>query len=250
MALVERGTKKIGLMMETPNQRLRLIRELLQFNQTEFSKALGFKQSHISAVESEKKEVSVKIIYALVNKFKVSANWLLSGEGEIFLTHFDKVEYTSTDPETYEPEEQIEKPGRVIEPVTAHYLSETDLLTRIEDLETAIIHEGYLPLHHLCELYAMLLELPLDYSVLQKYAVPNSARNTTQTLSPTLLDIPDLTDFEHKLAYYLELEQLFKAWRTEFHFQFGKLYAYITEPETYVNELKAIREAAHTKESE
>jgi transcriptional regulator with XRE-family HTH domain len=215
---------------KTPNQRLRLIRELLQFNQTEFSQALGFKQSHISAVESEKKEVSVNIIYALVNKFKVSANWLLTGAGEMFLTHHDRVEYTdqvSVD-SSFSPSSPSEQERL---PVLEFIIAEGDLNTRIKELELCIIKEGYLPLYHLCELYAQLLNQPPDYAILQKNPLPNTVDIPANVLSPILTLNYSLSIFENKALYFKELEKVFTCWRQEFYTLFNKLYASLIQQE-------------------
>ena len=255
MSLIKRGTKNFLLMeQETPNQRLRLIRMLLHFNQTEFSKALGFKQSHISAIESEKKEVSVNIIYALINKFKVSANWLLSGNGEMFLTHHDHVEYSAALPNHLNQEsialDAPLKPKMVLEE-QHYYLTEIELNSKIQELENAIIQEGYLPLFKLCDLYAVLLNMPLDYSVLQRHPVPRTIHSIPFIpLPPILLNSYDSDDFNSKSNYYLELDKIFKAWRSEFHTQFQKLYSYIAHPEANEEELNTFKATTEKRESE
>lgn len=227
---------KYFLMMErTPNQRLRMIRELLQFNQTEFSRALGFKQSHISAVESEKKEVSVKIIYAIVNKFKVSANWLLTGTGEMFLTHHDRVEYSDQYP--------LEQVG-ALELVIA----ETELNARIKELEICIIKEGYFPLFHLCELYGQLLNQLPNYSVLQKNPLPNTVDIPVNALSPILKLDYSLSVFENKAIYFKELERVFTCWRQEFYALFNQLYTHLIQREDIRQGLNAPRQSPQPEE--
>ena len=239
MKVVERRIKNFLLMkQETPNQRLRLIRELLQVNQTEFSKALGFKQSHISAVESEKKEVSVKIIYALVNKFKVSANWLLSGEGDMFLTHHDRVEYSDQE----SGENLATGQGTAPSGEFKFYISELELSSRITDLETAILQENILPLYNLCELFTQLQKMPLDLSILQKHLVPKSVNLPNKNITFNFLEAGNLKVFENKVLYFLELEKLAGLWRTEFQTYFYKLFSYLTHPADFSEELKPARE--------
>lgn len=252
MTLVVRRDKNIILMnQQTPNQRLRLTRELLQFNQTEFSKALGFKQSHISAIESEKKEVSVKIIYALVNKFKISANWLLSGAGEMFLTHHDIVEYPGKDPcpePEPEPEVKAASPAPHIQPAR-FFLDEGELDSRIRELEGAILQEGYTPLHHLCELFSRLLQTPLDLSILQKLPLPAGRELPPEALSPIMAAM-DLSVFENKVFYFSQLEQAHSAWRSEFNHLFQKFYTFLTHPENHEAELNALRNSRQAPEKE
>lgn len=225
---------------KTPNQRLRLIRELLQINQTEFSKALGFKQSHISAVESEKKEVSVKIIYAAVSKFKISANWLLTGTGDMFLTNHNGAGYSALDAahsslnrSTHPEQVKLEELGFIIE--------ERELNARIKGLEICIIREGYLPLYHLCELYAKLLGLSPDYSVLQKNPLPNTVDIPANALSPIMTIDYSLSVFENKALYYKELERVFACWRSEFYILFDRLYTSLIHSESSQHEQKAKR---------
>lgn len=249
MTLVVRRVKNILLMnQQTPNQRLRLTRELLQFNQTEFSKALGFKQSHISAIESEKKEVSVKIIYALVNKFKVSANWLLSGAGEMFLTHHDIVEYPGKAPHAGQQPLPATQPAANIQPAR-FYLEEEELDSRIRELEEAIMLQGYTPLYHLCELFSRLLGTPLDLSILQKLPLPASRDLPPEALSPVMTAM-DLSIFENKVFYFSQLEQAFAAWRNAFNQLFQKFYTFLTHPENHGAELKALRNSLQAPEKE
>lgn len=67
--------------MDTINNRVKNIRERFGFNQTEFSAKLDLKQSHLSFIESGKKEVTTKMISRLVERFNVSADWLFTGKG-------------------------------------------------------------------------------------------------------------------------------------------------------------------------
>jgi transcriptional regulator with XRE-family HTH domain len=250
MTLVVRRVKNIMVMnQQTPNQRLRLTRELLQFNQTEFSKALGFKQSHISAIESEKKEVSVKIIYALVNKFKVSANWLLSGAGEMFLTHHDIVDYPRKDPFPEAEQAISSSPPQVHIQPARFYLDAAELDKRIRDLEQVILQEGYTPLYHLCELFSRLLQTPLDLSILHKLPLPAGRELPPEALSPVMTAL-DLSVFENKVFYFSQLEQAYLAWRNEFNHLFQKLYTFLTHPENHITELNALRNSAQAPEKE
>lgn len=241
--------KFLRMKEKTPNQRLRLIRELLQINQTEFSKALGFKQSHISAVESEKKEVSVKIIYAVVNKFKVSANWLLTGEGDMFLMRRDGLEYHALDAADSPLGRSVNLEQEKLEAL-GYVIAEEELNARIKELEICIIKEGYLPLYHLCELYAQLLNRPVDYSVLQKNPLPNTVDIPANALSPILTIDYSLSIFENKTIYFKELERVFTCWRSEFYILFNRLYTHLTYPESYQQELKAQRESPQQEELE
>lgn len=63
------------------NNRVKNIREKLGYNQSKFSEEMNIKQPHLSFIESGKKDVTTKLIFQLVKKFNVSADWLITGKG-------------------------------------------------------------------------------------------------------------------------------------------------------------------------
>lgn len=69
--------------MTTIENKLKLIRLYLNMNQSTFAKALGVKQSYLSALESGKREPTAKLLYLLVKKFNISADWFITGKGSI-----------------------------------------------------------------------------------------------------------------------------------------------------------------------
>ncbi|MDR1128121.1 MAG: helix-turn-helix domain-containing protein [Treponema sp.] len=66
-------------------ERLKIIRETIGANQSEFARTLGFASSFISGIERNKKDVSRELLQKLLQIYQVNINWLLSGEGEMFL---------------------------------------------------------------------------------------------------------------------------------------------------------------------
>ncbi len=66
-------------------ERLKNIREQLKLTQEEFAKILGISRSRLSQIEHNKHDPSVKILTPLA-KQNLNINWLLTGEGEPFLT--------------------------------------------------------------------------------------------------------------------------------------------------------------------
>ncbi|MDR0302347.1 MAG: helix-turn-helix domain-containing protein [Treponema sp.] len=76
--------------------RFREIREKLGVNQSELARAIDANPSIISDIERGEKEPSKKIISSLITKYKVNSNWLLTGEGSMFIT-LSKNEIASTD---------------------------------------------------------------------------------------------------------------------------------------------------------
>jgi transcriptional regulator with XRE-family HTH domain len=65
--------------------RLKLIRETIGISQSEFARTLGFAPSFISGIERDKKDVSRELLQKLLQIYHVNINWLLSGEGKMFL---------------------------------------------------------------------------------------------------------------------------------------------------------------------
>jgi len=65
--------------------RFKELRENLRFNQSELARLIDANPSIISDIERGEKEPSKKIISALIIKYKINSNWLLTGEGEMFI---------------------------------------------------------------------------------------------------------------------------------------------------------------------
>jgi SOS-response transcriptional repressor LexA len=69
----------------TIGDRFKELRENLRFNQSELARLIEANPSIISDIERGEKEPSKKIISALIIKYKINSNWLLTGEGEMFV---------------------------------------------------------------------------------------------------------------------------------------------------------------------
>jgi SOS-response transcriptional repressor LexA len=67
------------------SERLKRIRETIGVSQSEFARTLGFAASFISGIERDTKDVSRELLQKLLQIYQVNINWLLSGEGEMFL---------------------------------------------------------------------------------------------------------------------------------------------------------------------
>lgn len=75
---------------------LKEIRKNTGLTQQEFAKELDVALSTVASVENGTREISKSVMKVLIEKYKVSANWLLTGEGEMF-----------TSPDTEVSKEQI-----------------------------------------------------------------------------------------------------------------------------------------------
>lgn len=73
--------------------RFSMVREKLGFSQKDLADSLGIQKSVVSEIESGKRELSKNVMIALMNKFNVSTDWLLTGEGEMFRGETRNVEY-------------------------------------------------------------------------------------------------------------------------------------------------------------
>lgn len=65
--------------------RLRQIRKILNLQQKDFADKVGISQGFLSELESNKKAPSHTLLIAISHVFKVNLNWLLTGEGEMFI---------------------------------------------------------------------------------------------------------------------------------------------------------------------
>lgn len=70
--------------MDTVAQRIRLLRNKLGLNQTEFAKKLGRKQQTIANWETGARNLPDFSYLALTQVFNVNETWLRTGKGEMF----------------------------------------------------------------------------------------------------------------------------------------------------------------------
>ncbi len=74
--------------------RLKEIRKALGFSQTEFAKHLGITQTAYSMIENGKRPLASKYVKVICSTFNVNENWLLTGQGEMFLSSPYEKEFT------------------------------------------------------------------------------------------------------------------------------------------------------------
>ena len=68
------------------NERFKILRETIGVTQEELANSIGVAPSFISGIERNKKDISRNLLKKLLDKYKININWLLSGEGEMFLS--------------------------------------------------------------------------------------------------------------------------------------------------------------------
>jgi len=68
-------------------KRIKQAREVLGISQTDIAKALGIEPSFLSNIESGKRNLSNRVTGILVYQYGISIDWLLSGNGEMFIAN-------------------------------------------------------------------------------------------------------------------------------------------------------------------
>lgn len=66
-------------------ERLKIIRESLNLNQTTFADSFSIGQKTYSNYENEKRKISVEFQNVLIEQYGININWLLTGKGSMFL---------------------------------------------------------------------------------------------------------------------------------------------------------------------
>jgi transcriptional regulator with XRE-family HTH domain len=66
--------------------RIKDLRTQNNLTQVDFCTVLGIKQANLSHIENSGKKISIEILYKIISNFNINANWLLSGEGDIYKT--------------------------------------------------------------------------------------------------------------------------------------------------------------------
>lgn len=67
------------------NERIKALRESLKKSQEEFGKDLGLTRNYISLVENGNRNLSGQTIKLLCSMFNVNEDWLLTGNGNMFI---------------------------------------------------------------------------------------------------------------------------------------------------------------------
>lgn len=70
--------------MEKISDRFKKARIYLGLKQADFAKRANIKQSQVSEIESDKRNITPAILIALEDTFNLNRKWIESGEGEMF----------------------------------------------------------------------------------------------------------------------------------------------------------------------
>lgn len=69
----------------TPGERVKKLRDFFNLTQDEFGKKLSVNHSFISRIEKNNSAMGAEFLYELNRQFNVNINWLLAGDGPMFL---------------------------------------------------------------------------------------------------------------------------------------------------------------------
>ncbi len=72
------------------SERLKLLRSKVHKSQKEFAESLGIKRSGYSHIENNRREISMRVLHAVVKATNCNINWLLTGEGRMFKAEFER----------------------------------------------------------------------------------------------------------------------------------------------------------------
>ena len=64
--------------------RIKELRRALNMTQTEFSKALGLTQGHMTSIENGKRNITGRTVMSICRTYNVNEEWLRNGEGDMF----------------------------------------------------------------------------------------------------------------------------------------------------------------------
>lgn len=68
------------------HQRFKELRKILGYTQTEFGEQLGKKMRTIQDYEANKAKITDSVLLLLQEKFNVNTDWLINGNGNMFLS--------------------------------------------------------------------------------------------------------------------------------------------------------------------
>lgn len=77
-------------------------------NQVKMAKAIGISQGYLNQVLTGKRNISYTILNAIVQKFpSVNVQWIMKGEGKMFLNQIEPVQVNEPNRAAYVPEKDI-----------------------------------------------------------------------------------------------------------------------------------------------
>jgi len=84
--------KKPGIDLKQIGQRLEAVRKALALTLVKMEEIIGLSKSQIAAAEKGEKKPSTTYLHGLITHFKVNINYILTGNGDMFLDRKNKTE--------------------------------------------------------------------------------------------------------------------------------------------------------------
>lgn len=97
----------------TPGERVKKIRDFFNLTQDGFGKKLSVNHSFISRIEKNNSAMGAEFLYELSNQFNVNINWLLAGDGPMFLSGLRLVD--PVDPNVADSSTTEERTNKLLE---------------------------------------------------------------------------------------------------------------------------------------
>ena len=102
-------------------ERLRLFRKTIGYEQKEIASVLGIKENTYCQIENGRRELTNRHIDSLVSKLHLNKDWLLTGEGDMFITTSDEEDLLALFRElTPESQEYLMKQARILQYMEQH----------------------------------------------------------------------------------------------------------------------------------
>ena len=102
-------------------ERLKQFRDTIGFTQQKMADALGIKRNTYSLIEKGERSLTARHIDSLVSKLHLNKDWLITGEGDMFITTSDEEDLLALFRElTPESQEYLIKQLRILQYMEQH----------------------------------------------------------------------------------------------------------------------------------
>ncbi len=101
-------------------KRLRKVKDMLNISIKDLSSNIGLSQSYLSEIFWGKATPNLDFFLQMIKKYRVSSDWILNGEGEMFL-----------EGSTIEPEEKFNAEKEVIKDMILELFSDETLFNQV-----------------------------------------------------------------------------------------------------------------------
>lgn len=128
----------------TINERIKLLRKELGFNQTDFGEKIGIKVSQASYIEKAGNPVTQRIVQLICTVFNISEKWLTEGQGDMYTSDEDAIldklagMYDLSDSQMIFAKQWLQLPATAKDAVVDYIVSVASALHREKDKKNAV----------------------------------------------------------------------------------------------------------------